>query len=367
MIYKKFQDLELSALGLGCMRLPIVDGQETVIDEGKTAEMVEYARNQGINYFDTAWFYHGGNSETVMGKILSKYPRDSYYLATKFPGLDPEKGRTSVSEIFEKQLEKCRTEYFDFYLFHNVADRNVDMFTDESLGIHKYLMEQKRNGRIRHLGFSTHGSLSTIRRFLDMYGADLEFCQIQLNWLDWKLQNAKAKVELIREYGLPVWVMEPVRGGRLVNLPEEDLAKLDALRPGVGTPEWAFRFLQGIDAVTMTLSGMSNMEQLRQNIATYESVKPLNAQEMDVLMGIADAMIARNAVPCTGCSYCVDHCPMNIPIPEVIKLYNARAEGSTEKPGIPGPADCVGCNSCYNHCPQSIDVAKVMADFASKL
>jgi predicted aldo/keto reductase-like oxidoreductase len=152
-----------------------------------------------------------------------------------------------------------------------------------------------------------------------------------------------------------------------VKLPEGDIAKLEALRPGVATPEWAFRFLQGIDAVTMTLSGMSNMEQLQENIATYADSKPLNEQESQVLMEIADDMIARNAVPCTGCQYCVDHCPMNIPIPEVIKLYNALAEGGTEKPGIPGPADCVACNSCMNHCPQSIDVAKVMADFASKL
>ena len=233
MIYKKFQDLELSALGLGCMRLPTVDGQEAVIDETKTAEMVEYARKHGINYFDTAWFYHGGNSETVMGKVLSQYPRESFYLASKFPGLDPEKGRKDPAEIFEKQLEKCQTEYFDFYLFHNVADRNIDMFTDETLGIHKYLVEQKKLGRIRHLGFSTHGSLATIHRFLDTYGANLEFCQIQLNWLDWKLQKAKEKVELIQSYGLPVWVMEPVRGGRLVNLPEGDLAKLEALCPGV--------------------------------------------------------------------------------------------------------------------------------------
>ena len=367
MIYKKFQDLELSALGLGCMRLPTVDGQEAVIDEAKTAEMVEYARNQGINYFDTAWFYHGGNSEIVMGKVLSKYPRESYYLASKFPMIEQAENRRPPAEIFEKQLEKCQTEYFDFYLFHNVADRNVDMFTNEEYGVHRYLMEQKKAGRIRHLGFSTHGSLSTIRRFLDTYGPDLEFCQIQLNWLDWKLQKAKEKVELIQSYGLPVWVMEPVRGGRLVKLPEGDIAKLDALRPGVTTPEWAFRFLQGIDAVTMTLSGMSNMEQLQENITTYADCKPLNEKEMQVLMEIADDMIARNAIPCTGCQYCVDHCPMNIPIPEVIKLYNALAEGGTEKPGIPGPADCVACNSCMNHCPQSIDVAKVMADFASKL
>lgn len=365
MIYKSFADLKLSALGLGCMRLPVVDGEDSVIDEAKTAEMVELARQNGINYFDTAWMYHGGNSETVMGKVLSKYPRDSYYLATKFPGFKPDEVKDPAL-IFEKQLEKCRTDYFDFYLFHNVSERSIELFTNEEYGIHKYLMEQKRSGRIRHLGFSTHGSLATIRRFLDTYGDDLEFCQIQLNWLDWKQQNAKAKVELLNKYNIPIWVMEPVRGGRLVNLPDEDMAKLNALRPGVTTPEWAFRFLQAVPGVTMVLSGMSNEQQLLENIATFSEEKPVNETEFAALMEMADRMIAKNAVPCTGCSYCVKECPKGINIPEVIKLYNDR-ENTTEKPGVPGPADCIACGKCRNMCPQGIDIPKVMASYAAIL
>lgn len=365
MIYQNFQNLKLSALGMGCMRLPTVAGNDNEIDESKTAEMVAQAFSNGINYFDTAWFYHGGNSETVMGKVLKNYSRESFYLATKFPGIDPEHGRESVQQVFERQLEKCQAEYFDFYLYHNVADRNIDKFLEP--GIHDYLMEQKRLGRIRHLGFSTHGSLATIQRFLDAHGADLEFCQIQLNWLDWKLQNAKAKVELLNQYNIPVWVMEPIRGGRLVDLPEEDLAVLNQLRPGVKTPEWAFRFLQSVDGVTMVLSGMSNEQQLRENLETFSASKPLNNQEFQALMDIADRMIAKNAVPCTGCNYCVDHCPMNIPIPDVIKLYNDRANGSAEHPGVPGPTDCVACGKCRQHCPQGINIPGVMADFANIL
>ena len=365
MIYHSFADLKLSALGLGCMRLPTVDGHDSVIDEEKTAEMVQLALDSGINYFDTAWMYHGGNSETVMGRVLGKHLRESFFLATKFPGFKADEVKDPAL-IFEMQLEKCQVDYFDFYLFHNVCERNIDLFTDEEVGIHRYLMEQKRLGRIRHLGFSTHGSLATIKRFLDTYRADLEFCQIQLNWLDWKQQNAKAKVELLRSYGIPVWVMEPVRGGRLVNLPEEDLAKLNALRPGVKTPEWAFRFLQGIEGVTMVLSGMSNEQQLRENIATFSEAKPLNDTEFDTLMELADKMIARNAVPCTGCSYCVKECPMGINIPEVIKLYNDRENG-TDKPGTPGPADCIACGRCRNMCPQGINIPKIMADYASLL
>lgn len=364
MIYQDFKDLKLSALGLGCMRFPTVDGQ---IDEALTAKMVAQAFRGGINYFDTAWFYHGGNSEIVLGKILKEYPRDSFYLATKFPGIDPEHGRHSIQQVFERQLEKCQVEYFDFYLYHDVSDGRIDMMMDPQYGIHEYLMEQKRLGRIRHLGFSTHGSLATMQRFLDTYGADLEFCQIQLNWLDWKLQNAQEKVELLNRYNIPIWVMEPVRGGRLVNLPDEDMAKLTDLRPGVTTPEWAFRFLQGIEGVTMILSGMSNEQQLRENLATFSTHAPLTEEEFTVTMVIADRMIAKNAVPCTGCNYCVDHCPMSIPIPDVIKLYNELSNGGTEQPGTPGPADCIACGNCRPHCPQGINIPGVMKSYAEKL
>lgn len=367
MICKDFQELKLSALGLGCMRFPTIDGQEDRIDEAMTAKMVAQAFAGGVNYFDTAWFYHGGNSEIVMGKLLKEYPRDSFYLATKFPGIDPEQGRHSIQQVFERQLEKCQVDYFDFYLYHNVSDGRIDMLMDPRYGIHDYLMEQKRLGRIRHLGFSTHGSLATIKRFLDAYGDDLEFCQIQLNWLDWKLQNAQAKVELLNKRGIPVWVMEPVRGGRLVDLPQEDTARLNELRPGVTTPEWAFRFLQGIPGVTMVLSGMSNEAQLRENLATFSEHKPLNARELAVTMEMADRMIAKNAVPCTGCNYCVAHCPRSIPIPGVIKLYNELANGGTEKPGTPRPTDCIACGKCRVHCPQGINIPGVMKNYAQKL
>ena len=366
MIYKEFGDLKLSALGLGCMRLPTVDGQDAVIDTAATARMVQYAFDHGINYFDTAWMYHSGNSETVMGQILSNYPRESFYLASKFPGFTPE-NLSDPAKIFERQLEKCQTPYFDFYLLHSITDNNIDGYMDEKYGLVPYLLEQKKAGRIRHLGFSSHGSVASIRRLLDTYGKDLEFCQIQLNWFDWKYQNAEAKVALLNEYHVPIWVMEPVRGGRLVNLDEAHEAKLNGLRPGVSNPEWAFRFLQSIEGVTMVLSGMSNMEQLQQNIETFNTEKPLNEQEFTAIMDIADDMIAKNNVPCTACSYCVEHCPVGLAIPEIIKLYNALAEGGTEKPGIPGPADCVACGKCRFVCPQGIDVPKVMADYAAKL
>ncbi len=361
MIYKGFQGLRLSALGLGCMRLPVVDGKDDQIDQEQVEEMVAYARARGINYFDTAWGYHGGNSEIAIGKALSAYPRDSFYLATKFPGFAPE-NMARVREIFEKQLEKCQVDYFDFYLFHNVSERNVEGYLDPQYGIFDYLMEQKKAGRIRHLGFSTHGSRATIRRFLEAYGKDLDFVQIQLNYLDWTLQNAKAKVELIRAYGLPVWVMEPVRGGRLAKLPEEDMAALNALRPGATAPEWAFRFLQSVEGVGMILSGMSNMDQLRENIATFQTEKPLNARERAALDAIAREMIQVNKVPCTGCSYCTARCPQGLPIPQIFK---SRNENTPAPEGV-GPQDCLACHSCEIVCPQGISIAELMARYAGK-
>lgn len=366
MIYQDFKGLQLSSLGLGCMRLPTIGGQDAVIDENATAQMVQLALDGGVNYFDTAWAYHGGNSETVMGRVLRDHKRDSFFLASKFPGFAPENIR-KAPEIFERQLEKCQVDHFDFYLYHNVTERNIDALLDEDLGIHRYLMEQKKAGRIRHLGFSAHGGRSTIRRFLEAHAEDLEFCQLQLNYLDWTLQNAKEKVDILHEFGLPVWVMEPVRGGKLATLPSDAMKRLEALRPNVSAPEWAFRFLQGIEGVTMILSGMSNEQQLRQNIRTFQTSAPLNKAEERVLMQIADEIIRATAVPCTACSYCTDRCPQGLPIPQLIKKYNDLALGIPVCVEGLGPADCVGCQSCEVVCPQNIKISQVMTDFLRNL
>lgn len=269
MIYKDYQGMQLSALGLGAMRLPVIGGDDARIDEAATLEMVDYAMAHGVNYYDTAWGYHSGNSELVMGRALSRHPREQYYLADKFPGYDLS-NMDKVEQIFEEQLRKCRVEYFDFYLFHNVCEMNIDAYLDPKYGIHAYLTQQRRAGRIRHLGFSVHGSYAVMKRFLDAYGDDMEFCQIQLNYLDWSFQDAKAKVELLTQMQIPIWVMEPLRGGRLARLTEQEAAQLKALRPEETIPAWAFRFLQTVPGVTVTLSGMSDMEQLKANIRTFE-------------------------------------------------------------------------------------------------
>ena len=375
MIYRDFQDIKLSALGMGAMRLPVVDGDDSRIDEKKAEEMVAYAMENGVNYYDTAWGYHGGNSELVMGKALKSYPRESFYLASKFPGYDLA-NMDKVEEIFEKQLEKCQVEYFDFYLFHNVCEMNIDAYLDPKYGIFEYLMKQKENGRIRHLGFSAHGKMDVLKRFLDAYGEHMEFCQLQLNYLDWTFQNAKEKVELMREHNIPVWVMEPVRGGKLASLDPENESKLKALRPEESIAAWAFRFLQSVPEVKVVLSGMSNMEQMQENIRTYGEDKPLNKKEMDTLMGIAEDMVKKNVVPCTACHYCVDHCTQGLDIPRLLELYNEHAftGGGFIAPmalsAIPEdkhPDACIGCRSCEAVCPQQIKISEVMADFVARL
>lgn len=375
MVYKNFQDLKLSALGMGAMRLPVIDGDDARIDESVAQEMVDYAMEHGVNYYDTAWGYHNGNSELVMGKALSKYPRDSYYLATKFPGYDLS-NMDKVEEIFEKQLEKCGVEYFDFYLFHNVCEMNIDAYLNREYGIYEYLLKQKKEGRIRHLGFSAHGSVEVMKRFLEAYGKDMEFCQIQLNYLDWSFQDAKGKVELLNQHNIPVWVMEPLRGGKLASLTGEETAKLKELRPEETVPAWAFRFLQSLPSVTVVLSGMSDMTQMQENIRTFEEDKPLNDGEMKALLQMADEMVSKIALPCTACHYCVSHCPQELDIPGLLALYNEHCftgggfiapMAMSAIPEDKRPNSCIGCRSCEAVCPQQIKISEAMADFAQKL
>ncbi|MCH5153683.1 MAG: aldo/keto reductase [Clostridiales bacterium] len=375
MLYKDFKGEKLSALGLGMMRLPLKGSSDSDIDEAHTERMIAYAIEHGVNYFDTAWGYHNGHSEIVAGKLLSKYPRDKYFLASKFPGYDLG-NMTKVNEIFAKQLEKCRTPYFDFYLFHNVCEMNIDAYLDEKYGVYDYLIAQRDAGKIKHLGLSVHGSLDILKRFLDKYGKDMEFCQVQLNWLDWDFQEAKKKVELLGEMGIPVWVMEPVRGGKLVNLPDKYLSKLKTMRKDETAAEVAFRFIQSVPQVGVTLSGMSNFEQLAENIKTYEANKPLTESEREQLFAMAKEMTSAKSLPCTACRYCTNYCPKNIDIPEIIKLYNEHvfSDGGFLAPMAldaieegKRPTSCVGCRSCEAVCPQQIKISEMMKDFVQKV
>lgn len=373
MITVDFKNKKLPMLGMGTMRFPLTDKKDpSSIDIEKTREMIDFAMSNGINYFDTAYPYHGSMSEIVLGKLLSDYPRESYYLATKFPGhqilssYDPE-------AVFEDQLKKCNVEYFDFYLLHNVYENSIDTYNDPKWGIIDYFIEQKEKGRIKHLGFSTHGGVQLMREFLKQHGDKMEFCQIQLNYVDWTLQNAKEKCELLKEYNIPVWVMEPVRGGKLISLSDKQTEMLQSIHTDWSNAEWAFRWLMGIDNVSVVLSGMSNMQQLTENNRIFSSFQPLTEEDSQVLYTIADEL--KTTVPCTACKYCVEGCPMEINIPELLSNYNEICYSPSFNIGMRMDAipvgkravDCISCGQCTQICPQRIDIPSALADFANRL
>lgn len=370
MIYRKFKEDSLSLLGFGTMRLPLLENGR--IDEAQTEEMVALAMEAGVNYFDTAYPYHGGESEVVIGRILSKYPRGSYRLATKYPGHQIVE-KYDPKAIFEEQLEKCGVDYFDYYLLHNVYENSLHIYTDEKIGVLEYFREQKRLGTIKHLGFSSHGRLENLKEFLDLYGEEMEFCQIQLNYLDWTLQQAKEKYELLAERGIPVWVMEPVRGGKLATLAKEDAQQLKDRRPDESVAAWSLRFLQDLPNVTMILSGMSNVGQMKDNLKTFECERPLSEEENKLLLTIAEGM--KQSVPCTACRYCCDGCPMGLDIPKMLATHNEIVIAPSTNAVMwldaleekQMPTACVKCGKCTKICPQGIAIPEVLSDFVKRL
>ena len=365
MIYKNFKEEKLSLFGFGTMRLPL--NAEGKIDEPQVEEMIKYAMDHGVNYFDTAYPYHDGESERVIGRILSKYPRDKFFLADKFPGHQIFDDYTP-ERFFEEQLERCQVEYFDFYLLHNVYEKSIHTYKNPNWKIVDYLLEQKRNGRIKHLGFSSHGSREIMKEIIDYCHGELEFCLIQLNYLDWTLQGAKEKYEMLTELGIPVWVMEPVRGGKLAKLEAAQEAMLKERRPEESISAWGFRFLQDLPNVHVVLSGMSATEHMKDNVKTFEEYKPLTEEERQLLFDIAEGM--KGSVPCTSCQYCVAGCPKELNIPMLISIYNElkfmptvnasmRIEAMEE---AKKPAACISCGKCSRVCPQGIDIPKIMKE-----
>jgi len=357
---------EVSRLGFGAMRLPLTpDG---TVDLPAVQEMVDTCMSCGVNYFDTAYVYHSGFSETALRDTLKKYPRESYFLANKFPG-HVVADSYDVAGIFQEQLDRCGTDYFDYYLLHNVYENSVQTYMDPRWDILGFLKEQKRLGRIRHLGLSTHARPDTLERFLDFCGDAMEFCQIQLNYMDWSLQEGNVKYDLLEKRGLPLIIMEPLRGGKLANLPEDAAAQLKALRPEESLASWSFRYLQKLPNVRVVLSGMSAMPQLTDNIRTFSAGPAQTAEESALLEELAEEM--KDALPCTRCRYCCDGCPMELDIPMLIHAYNdLKYSGSNmvvamQFDAIPPekqPDACIGCGACSAVCPQGIDIPAAMRE-----
>ncbi len=375
MIYKQFQDLKLSALGFGTMRLPWMADNSGVLDQEEVDKMVDYAIANGVNYFDTAYPYLNGLSELSIGKALSRYPRESFYLADKYPGHQNAKGAAILDPkaVFEDQLEKCGVEYFDFYLMHNINENSIKFYCGEDRSYFDYFLEQKKNGRIKHLGFSCHADMAGMKQYMEMFGEHMEFCQIQLNYLDWSLQKAKEKVEYLNSLNMPIWVMEPVRGGKLSKLDDATEALMRQMRPDESTSAWAFRWLQTVPQPTVVLSGMTHFDQMVDNVKTFSDERPLNDEELKLLYVTAEKFAT--LVPCTACRYCCDGCPAGLDIPSLISLHNDLLMGyNINIPIRYGAFDndkradsCIGCGQCTNACPQSINVPEVLADFAEKM
>lgn len=372
MLIHSFQDFAVPALGLGCMRLPC-DAAGNV-RRAEVAQMVDYAMAHGVNYFDTGYDYHGGMSEVVLGEVLHKFARDSYLLADKFPGYAPAYWKRVV-EIFETQLARCGVDYFDFYMLHNVSEASIDAYLNPRYHILDYLRAQREAGRIRHLGFSAHGSIATIERLLRESDMPFSFAMIQLNYIDYAFQHAREKMELLQAHGLPVFVMEPLRGGKLANLPVPFAAEVAARFPEQSAAEAAFRFVQSFP-VGVTLSGVSNFAQLQENIAIFDRMQPLSAEERAVLVEIAAKMTAVGTVPCTACGYCKPYCKMGLDIPNLLAFANEHAfsgGGFIAPSAIASmkrtarPSACVGCRACEEVCPQNIEISRHLSEFSQKL
>lgn len=356
-------DVKVSLLGMGCMRLPKVDPEKEDIDYEKAQEIIDYAYANGVNYFDTAYGYHGGQSEVFVGHALKKYPRDSFFLASKMPiWCVKEKG--DVERIFNEQLQRCQTDYFDFYLFHSQNAANFQKC--QEFGVYEFLSQMKAEGKIRRLGFSFHDTPEVLRHICDTYPWD--FAQIQLNYLDWEMQDAKTQYQILNDREIPVIVMEPVRGGVLASPCEAADILFREERPDKSVASWAIRFAASLPGVLTVLSGMSNMEQVRDNVDTMTRFEPLTDREREVIDEALEAYRKKDTVPCTGCRYCMD-CPFGVDIPKMFSLYNHYVldrdgedylEAYEAQPESERADQCQACGACMEKCPQHIRIPDQM-------
>ena len=362
-------------LGFGLMRLPEKDGK---IDLNHVCRMVDAYMESGMNYFDTAYVYHGGNSEkTIKDALAKRYPRDSFLVATKLPAwcMSKEEDR---DRIFNEQLDRCGLDYFDFYLLHSVEDGgNGDTY--DRLNCWEWAMQKKAEGKIRHFGFSFHGSPEYLEKVLDAH-PEVEFVQIQLNYADWEnpVVRSGKLYEILHARNIPMIIMEPIKGGTLAKITPELEAKYKAVHPDRSIASWALRFVGSLPGVMTILSGMSAEEQMRDNISTFIHFEPLTDQEKVLVNEVRTIMLNVPQIGCTACRYCTDGCPMHISIPDVFRaintmdLYHEEFRPKAFYGGLIGQGygragDCIGCGQCESVCPQHLPIIELLKGAAARL
>ena len=382
----------LGMLGLGCMRLPTLGGssggfgRNAPLDQDAVNAMVDYAIAHGVNYFDTAPAY--GESEKVTGKALSRHPRETFKIATKISNMNGRATLEAGKQMFETSLKNLQVDYIDFLLLHNLQDINGFNSRFGNNGLFEWILEQKKNGRIRHLGFSFHGTNDTFPALVDRY--DWDFVQIQLNYADWKEMSrgwggssGNTSAEFLYNYlvgkDIPVLVMEPVKGGQLANVDSTIAAVMEDRHPDLTPAANALTFVGSLPGVMVTLSGMSNMEQLKENVSLFTGFKPFDEQEHNFMLTVADLLKSKGQIPCTACAYCMP-CPAGVDIPGNFKIFNSASDAllspekskkadekrqaflkayNAQEAGVRADA-CIGCNACLRKCPQHISIPQHM-------
>lgn len=364
--------LTVPLLGFGCMRLPQVSPDNQGIDYATAKKMIDRAMKAGCNYFDTAYMYHGGESERCLGELLKPYSRDSYYLTDKMPVWFA-RNSGDIEKIFNEQLARCKTGYFDFYMLHALDTANWSLA--QKYKAYEFLARMKKEGKIRRLGFSFHDTPEVLQKIVNAH--EWDFAQIQLNYLDWELYRSREQYEILTKAGIPVIVMEPLRGGSLASLSPDATEILRKADPRSSNAAWALRYVASLPNVLCVLSGMSLPEHMEDNIKTFSPLKPLTDNERKTLDQALTAYRKRLAVPCTACRYCMP-CPVGVEIPKIFGLYNQyKISGnkwlfSNNYNAIPEDSRasaCVNCGKCMKHCPQKISIPaelkKIAAEFKS--
>jgi predicted aldo/keto reductase-like oxidoreductase len=366
-------------LGFGLMRLPLNDKSNPAdIDMEQLKQMVDLFMENGFTYFDTAWMYNAFASESAAKEALvSRYPRESFTLATKLHAgfIETKEDR---DKIFNTQLERTGAGYFDYYLIHGIEATMIEKY--ESLECFDWLLEKKAAGLVKHAGFSFHDTPEMLEEILTKH-PEMEFVQLQINYLDWESEwiRSRACYEVAERHGKPVIVMEPVKGGTLAKVPAEAEALFKAQDPSMSVPSWAIRFAASLPNVMVVLSGMSSIDQMKDNLSYMKEFRPLSEEEQKICFKAADIINSQIAIPCTGCSYCTEGCPMNIAIPQYFSIYNEDMREHLEEKGwtinftnyeiISGTrgkaSDCIACGQCEGVCPQHLSIIDYLKDVAA--